>query len=119
MEAPLRQIRFLPLVALLATTGCLFGNNSTVKRTGTDVSAATFEQIQPGTTTAAWVRATLGDPTSVSRDAHGEVWAWTYTEHVDSSGYVFLIFGGSNTTETTRKAFVELRDGIVVRKWRG
>ena len=114
-----RRFRLVPLAALALTTGCLFGSNSTVKRTGSDVSPATFEQIQPGTTTAAWVRATLGEPTTVSRDAHGEVWAYACTEHVESDGYVFLIFGGSNTTETTRRAFVELRDGTVVRKWHG
>ena len=99
--------------------GCLFASNSTVRRTGIDIAPATFEQVQPGTTTAAWVRATLGEPTSRSRDGRDEVWTYAFTEHVDSSGYVFLVFGGSNVTETTRKAFVEFQDGIAVRKWRG
>ncbi len=94
-------------------------SDSTVRTTGTDVAPATFDQIQPGTTTAAWVRATLGEPTTRSREGRDEVWTYAYTEKVDSSGYVFLIFGGSNTTETTRKAFVEFQDGIAVRKWRG
>ena len=99
--------------------GCLFGSDSTVRRTGVDVPQATFEQIAPGTTTTAWVAATLGEPTARHRDGRDQVWTYAYTEHVDSSGYVFLIFGGSNTTETTRRAFVEFQDGVVVRKWRG
>jgi hypothetical protein len=116
-----RRLRPLAVIALAATGGCLFGNSSTVHRTGTDVPESTFEQVQPGSTTAAWVRATLGEPTSKSLDqaSHDEVWAYAYTERVDSSGYVFLIFGGSNTTETTRRAFIEFKDGLVVRKWRG
>ena len=116
-----RRASSLAVILLAATGGCLFGNSSTVHRTGIDVPESTFEQVRPGSTTAAWVRATLGEPTSKSVDApsHDEVWAYAYTERVDSSGYVFLIFGGSNTTETTRRAFVEFKDGIVVRKWRG
>jgi len=109
------------LVALALTAGCLVSSDSTVRRTGVDVPESTFEQVQPGTTTAAWVRATLGEPTSRSADkgGHDEVWAYAYTEHVDSSGYVFLLFGGSSTSDTTRRAFVEFKDGVVVRKWRG
>jgi outer membrane protein assembly factor BamE (lipoprotein component of BamABCDE complex) len=107
------------MALLLATAGCLFESKSTVRRSGNDVSTATFEQIMPGSTTAAWVRATLGDPTAIAKDGHGEVWSYAYTEHVDSSGYVFLVFSGANSTETTRKAFVEFNDGIVSRKWRG
>ena len=115
-----RHVRVLPLSAALAlTAGCLFASNSTVRRTGVDVSPTTFDQIRLGATTTAWVRAALGEPTSRDRDGRDQVWVYAYTEHVDSSGYVFLIFGGSNTTETTRKAFVEFQDGVVVRKWRG
>jgi hypothetical protein len=109
----------LPCAVLLATTGCLVTSRSKVYKTGVDVPDGTFEKIEPGTTTAAWVRATLGEPTSQAHDDHGgQVWTYAYTEHVDSSGYVFLIFGGSNVTETTRKAFVEFTGGVVVRKWR-
>ncbi len=114
-----RARRLMGAAVLAASGGCLFASNSTVHKSGTDVASATFEQIRPGTTTAAWVRATLGEPTARDREGRDEVWSYAYTEKVDSSGYVFLIFGGSNTTETTRKAFVEFQDGVAVRKWRG
>ena len=108
------------MAAAASSAGCLVGTSSNVTRTGTDVPESTFGQIQPGATTAAWVRATLGEPTSKShgRAADDEVWAYAYTERVDSSGYVFLVFGSSNTTETTRKAYVEFKGDTVVRKWR-
>ncbi len=111
--------RWLTVALAGAAGGCLVSSESTVRRTGNDVAPATFDQITPGTSTVAWVRATLGEPSARSRDGRDEVWTYAYTEKVDSSGYVFLIFGGKNTTETTRKAFVEFQDGMVVRKWRG
>ena len=36
----------------------------------------------------------------------------------EENGYVFLIFAGSNKTETPGAAFIEMKDGMVVRKWR-
>ncbi len=105
---------------MAATGGCLFGGGTTIKRTGTDVPRAAFDEIQPGTTTLAWVHATLGEPSAKEKpEPHDEVWRYDYTEHVDSNGYVLFVFGGTNSTETTRKAVVEFKDGVVVRKWRG
>ena len=130
-----------PLALAAAGSGCLVGQSSDVRRTGTDVPATLFAQITPGQTTAGWVRATLGEPTASTRPgqsatvtalpaaaatrpalatAADAVWRYDYTERTDSSGYVFLIFGGHNSTETTHKAVVEFdHDGIVTRKWRG
>lgn len=103
------------------TAGCLVTSNSSEHRSGTYVSDSTFNQIRPGETTEGWVEATLGKPTSVSRLEDGtQVWRYIYTERRDSSGAVFLIFGGSNTTQTTHTAFVEFDPNGVVRKaWRG
>ncbi len=116
---PRRLATAVALAAAASAGGCLFSSHSVVRRTGTDVPAATFDQVQPGQTTAAWVAATLGEPTTRHREGRDEVWTYAFTEHVDSDGYVFLIFGGSNVTDTTRRAFVEFQDGTVVRKWRG
>ena len=105
---------------MLATGGCLFHQSTKVRRDGVDVSQAQFDQVTPGRTTAAWVLATLGDPTSRrSAGPADEVWTYAYTEHVDSSGYVLLIFGGNSSSDTTRRAVVEVKDGVVVRKFRG
>ena len=116
----------LPLLLIVATfllsgtVGCLVTSNSSQHRSGNYVADTTFDQIRPGQTTEGWVDATLGKPTSVSRlDDGTEIWKYSYTERHDSSGSVFLIFGGSNSDEKTHTAFVEIKDGVVRKAWRG
>ena len=88
-------------------------------RTGHRVPENTFDQIEPGKTTAAWVAATLGQPAEKNRiDEQSEIWKWKHSQTKSSSGYVFLLFTGSDTTETPGAAFVEFKNGGVVRKWR-
>jgi outer membrane protein assembly factor BamE (lipoprotein component of BamABCDE complex) len=108
------------LIAIaLGSAGCLVTGGSHDTRRGNYVPNETFSQIKPGKTSAAWVLATLGEPTfrSPVEDGH-EVWRYAYTETRDSRGSVFLLFRTHNSTESERVAYVELRDGIVVRKWR-
>jgi outer membrane protein assembly factor BamE (lipoprotein component of BamABCDE complex) len=106
-------------VGLAATPGCLFSAHSDTTYTGTNVSQSTFAQIKPGSTTIGWVHATLGEPNSKTKDGDDEVWKYTYTEHTDSSGAVFLIFGGSSSSEKTNTVFIEFKNGVVINKWRG
>jgi outer membrane protein assembly factor BamE (lipoprotein component of BamABCDE complex) len=115
-----------PIVALLAgclamlTGGCLVSSSNNEKRSGAYVSDETIKQIEPGKTTTAWVRATLGPPTKIDKiDDSTDLWKYTYTEKKDSSGAVFLIFAGSDTKETTGTVFVESRNGVVTKTWRG
>lgn len=109
----------LVALVLVALTGCLVTGSSKQVRSGNYVSDDAFKRIEPGKTTAGWVLATLGEPTSRQTIEDGsEVWKWTYSEHRQSSGAVFLIFGGSDEKEITGNAFVELRDGIVTNAWR-
>jgi len=112
-------VLFSVSVALCA--GCLVSASSSEKRTGNYVADSTFSKIEPGKTTAGWVQATLGEPNSKDKVAadNSEVWKYTYTEKKNSEGAVFLIFGGSSSKETTGHAFVEIKDGVVVNKWRG
>src|SRR3954470_20067035 len=108
------------MVFLSCAAGCLVTSSSDQKRHGNYVAPQTFDQIEPGKTTSGWVKATLGEPSSTT-DAGGgsEIWKWTYTERTDSSGTVFLLCAGSGTKEQTGNAFVEIKDGVVVNKWRG
>ena len=107
------------LTALAAMTGCLVTASSQTTHNGTRVSQETFSQIKPGSTTISWVEATLGSPTSKTKTDSDEVWKYVYTEHTDSSGAVFLIFGGSGSSEKSEIAFVEFKGGVVINKWRG
>jgi hypothetical protein len=86
----------LALSALLASVpGCIVAGASKTTYTGNKVAQSTFEQIKSGSTTIGWVHATLGEPNAKTRDGDDEVWKYTYTEHTESSGAVFLIFAGS------------------------
>jgi outer membrane protein assembly factor BamE (lipoprotein component of BamABCDE complex) len=109
----------LTAATLLPLSGCLVSGSSRQTRSGNYVSDETFSQIKPGKTSAGWVMATLGEPSSKSRlDDGSEVWKWSYTEVKSSRGQVFLLFANRNHKETTGAAFVELKNGVVVNKWR-
>jgi outer membrane protein assembly factor BamE (lipoprotein component of BamABCDE complex) len=118
-----RTILFTALilcVVLALLSGCLITNQSNTTHTGTNVSQSTFDQIKAGSTTIGWVHATLGEPTSKTvDDGDDEVWKYSFTEHTDSSGSVFLIFGGASSNEKTNTVFIEFKSGIVINKWRG
>ena len=123
-SAHTRRLALLLLAAALllpfVAGGCLVTSDTSEHRSGNYVADSTFDQIRPGKTTEGWVDATLGKPTSVSRLADGtQIWKYSYTERRDSSGAVFLIFGGSSSSEKTHTAFVEIKDGIVTNAWRG
>ena len=48
--------------AMAALPGCLIAGSAKQERTGKYVADTTFNQIEPGKTTAGWVLATLGEP---------------------------------------------------------
>ena len=105
---------------LIPLTGCLVTSDSKVSRSGNYVPENTFDRIEPGKTTAAWVKATLGEPTSKTKlenDA-AEIWKWNYTEKKTGSGTLLFIFAGHNEDEKARAAYVEVKDGVVTKKWR-
>ena len=107
-------------LVLSSAGGCLVAGSSTESRTGKFVPESTFAQIEPGKTTAEWVVATLGDPnkrTKLKDDS--EILEWHYSEERQSNGAIFLLFANSNTKKTEGKAFVEVKDGVVAKKWRG
>jgi outer membrane protein assembly factor BamE (lipoprotein component of BamABCDE complex) len=106
-------------VALCLLAGCLVTHGSDTTYKGTRVDPQTFDQIKVGSTTEGWVQSTLGSPTSVSHNDKTEVWKYTYTEHTDEHGAIFLVFGGSDSTEKSETVFVEFKDGIVINKGRG
>ena len=116
-----RSLVLLAGMALpMSLAGCLISSDTSEHRSGNYVADTTFSQIKPGQTTAAWVTATLGAPNKVTRvDADTELWDYSYTERKESSGAVFLIFGGHGVNETTAHAYVQLKNGIVTNAWRG
>ena len=108
------------LACILALTGCLVTSDSKTTTSGNFVPEQTFEQIQPGKTTASWVKATLGEPTCKTKveETASEIWKWNYTETRNGSGTVFFLFAGSSKDEKTKAAYIEIKDGVVTKKWR-
>ena len=112
-------LRALALLSLFLLSGCLVAHNSEQHVTGNFVPPNTFDRIEPGKTTASWVKATLGEPSSKdTADKNTEIWKYNYSEQKESSGAIFLIFGGSDKKERPCSAYVEFKDGIVTSKWR-
>ena len=114
--------KFLAIAFLCSSillTGCLITGDNHESTTGTKVSDATFGQIQPNSTTEDWIRTTLGQPTSDSalRDG-GRILKYTYSERRETSGAVFLIFGGHNEKHVDHTAYIEIHNGLVTKAWR-
>src|SRR2546421_9786796 len=117
MNHTLTRITASLLITLFAA-GCLVMSGSNETRTGKYVAPATFDQIKPGKTTEAWVLATLGEPTKKTKADESEVWKWEYNEQRESSGAIFLIFGGTSKKQSNGAAYVELKNGVVTNAWR-
>jgi hypothetical protein len=85
------------------------------------VSASSLSQIEPGTTSEAWLLATLGQPQerTVVEDPNHRIEIFKYRHNVTKSegGAVFLIFAGGSTKETTTVTYFEVVDGTVQRYW--
>ena len=115
------NMKNLSILICLLLSGCLVMSNNEQKITGKYVADTTWNQIEPGKTTASWIKATLGDPSETTDvpDSHSEVWKYHYTERKQGSGEVFLIFGGNSVKEKAGTAFIEMKDGVVTNKWRG
>ena len=114
-----RTLSVAVMTSLLGLAGCLVSSDSHTSQSGKYVSDRSWRQIDEGETSAAWVEATLGEPSERKRMDDGtEIWKWNYTEHKSSSGHVFLLFDGSSSKEKQSAAIIELRDGVVVKKWR-
>ncbi len=116
----LNRRAFLLAALALPLAGCLVTSNSSVSTSGSYIPEATFDRVEPGKTTEAWVKATLGEPSSKSKldNCNREIWKWKYTEKKTGSGTVLFIFSGHSEDEKSHTAYVELKDGVVTRKWR-
>jgi outer membrane protein assembly factor BamE (lipoprotein component of BamABCDE complex) len=109
-------------VALAASTlclgGCLITSSSKSYQSGTYVSRATLNQIEPGKTDQEFVLAVLGPPSSQTTLHDGaELWKWEYTRRHTSSGAVLFLVASGSESENRVTSFVLFRQGIVERVW--
>ncbi|MCK6528349.1 hypothetical protein L6R50_12605 [Myxococcota bacterium] len=88
---------------------------------GVYVSEDLLGHIEEGKTRADWLRAVIGEPTArATLDDGTEIWKWAY-EPLRSTGDLVQVFGGGGEEPTPKPiiAYVRLKDGVVVEKWRG
>ena len=101
-------------------SGCLIISGKSVNESGTLISSATLNQIEPGHTTEAWLIAMLGEPDRRS-DVEGQegvsVLRYDYCVTKSEGGAVFLIFAGGSETTRVTKTYFEVVDGVVSRSW--
>jgi hypothetical protein len=89
---------------------------------GIYVSEALMERITLGQTDAEWLSAVIGEPTSRHPMSDGtEIWKWVYRPRGTQTPLVDLLGQGQEKRPDPQPitAFVRLKDGVVVDKWRG
>lgn len=93
----------------------------TIKYDGTYVSDELFEEIEVSKTGGDWIVAVLGKPDARAELKDGsEIWRWTYKPVEQQSSIVELWSKSEKEPKlATRTVFVQVRDDVVVRKWKG
>lgn len=100
--------------------GCLVvaSSETSYQGAGSTVSPATLAQIEPSKTTREWVVSTLGKPTSTTKPSEDvEVMRYDCIKRVTNSAAVFLIFAGNDKKQSRQSIFLEIRNGVVHRRW--
>lgn len=92
----------------------------TIEYEGVHISDALLERVETGETTEDWVLAVLGEPTSKATLKDGsEIWKWSYKPTAQQASLLSL-WGGTEKEPRLQPstAYLQLRDGVVVEKWR-
>jgi hypothetical protein len=86
---------------------------------GTFVSEELMEQVDVDKTTAEWVLAVVGEPDQRNAVSDGsEIWRWAYRPTRQQGSFVNFL-GGDDPQPHHILAYVRVRNGIVIEKWRG
>lgn len=88
---------------------------------GTYVSETLFGHIETGKTRGEWILAVLGDPDARTGLSDGtEIWRWSYQPNREQLAAVTVWSSGGKEEPRVRQSitFLQLRDGIVIDKWR-
>lgn len=109
-----RALLALALLSTLALPGCLISSNSHTSASGRTLAPADARSIEIGKTTGDEVIKSFGEPMErLDRPDGSSTWKWCRVESRQSSGAVFLVFGGSSTSSSTQCTVIDLRQGVV------
>ncbi len=116
-----RMLMGLTAVALVVmTTGCLVVTGSSYHESGVKVTPNTLDRVELGSSTEAWVIATLGEPTErteVKGQPNVAILRYEHRTTEHSGGTVLFIFAGGKDESHTSTAYIEVTDGIVTDYW--
>lgn len=107
-------------VFVMSAGGCLITSGKSIEESGVQITDASLNQIEIGTTSEAWLRATLGEPsdiTEVEDTPNLRVLRYDHIVTKKDGGTVFLIFAGGSKTEKVTRTYFETTDGYVSRYW--
>lgn len=109
----------LALAALVSFSGCAVVNShSESKFYGTPVSDVSLAQVEIGTTTAAWLVATLGQPAARERvDDQVEILKYSSRQLTKINTELLFVIDASSEREVRRTVFFECADGLLTRYW--
>lgn len=118
----------MPALALLAAStlvlpGCLVTSSNATSYSGNHIEPGADRSVVLGQTTTAGAVQILGEPTSrtdveVINGTTYETLTWRWSKRTQSSGSVFLIFGGSSDTTRESALHIEFVDGVASKKRR-
>lgn len=88
---------------------------------GTYVSAGLFDRIKLGSTKGEWLVAVLGEPQARTALSDGtELWRWSYQPLSEQASPLALWNAGGKDEPHVKQSltFVQLRESVVIDKWR-
>lgn len=109
------------LALVLLTGGCLVTSGKSMNESGMKVSNSTLKQIELGETSAAWLVATLGEPTDktcVEGHPETEIYRYDHVTTSRSSGTIFLLFATGAKKQVSERAYFEVTNGVVTKYWK-
>lgn len=110
--------RVLLAMGVLSMTGCLFTVDSDRHEGASPWSEGQVARIERGTTSAAWVRTSFGEPERTTHyDDGSEVWRYTNTSKVDTEVGFFLLFHVDVENEQKEQLFIEIKEERVSDYW--
>lgn len=117
-----RTLAMVSVLALaLSAGGCLVTSGKSMNESGMKVSSSTLKQVELGTTSAAWLVATLGEPTEktvVEGHPNVEIYRYDHVTTSRSSGTIFLLFATGAKKQVSERSFFEITDGVVTKFWK-
>ena len=118
MKSPSSLLLVLVLMSTCFTGCAVINSHSETKSHGTAITDATLQQVEVGSTTEAWLVATLGAPASATEvDAETRLLKYSSSQITRIKSHLLLVLDTSSRKEVKQTVFFEFKDGVLSRHW--